>query len=80
MGTSEGRGSDGAIPAGEERCSAYGAALASARRVRRRDLALVEHYLAHVRLIASAQAQREARRAHAGLRGEVRGASGESCP
>jgi hypothetical protein len=41
---------------------AYTAALARARKVRRRDLAMVERYLAQVRLVASAQAKLDAQR------------------
>jgi hypothetical protein len=41
--------------------SPYVSALASARKVRRRDLALVEQYLAQIRMVASAQARSDAR-------------------
>jgi hypothetical protein len=37
--------------------SGYRSALASARKIRRRDLALVEQYLSQIRLLASAQAR-----------------------
>jgi hypothetical protein len=46
-----------------ERPSPYLTALASARRIRRRDLALVEQYLAQIRTVASQQARMAARRA-----------------
>jgi hypothetical protein len=50
--------------------STYLAALSTARRVRRRELAMVEHYLAHVRVIAAAQARWAARRPGGGWSGE----------
>jgi hypothetical protein len=41
----------------DPRASGYRGALASARKLRRRDLALVEQYLSQIRLLASAQAR-----------------------
>jgi hypothetical protein len=61
-----GRSSDGGVPGSEARRPSYRAALAAARRIRRRDLALVEQYLAQDRVTASARASREARLASAG--------------
>jgi hypothetical protein len=46
----------------DPRPSPYLVALTSARRIRRRDVALVEQYLAQIRTVASAQAKMGARR------------------
>jgi hypothetical protein len=53
--TDSASGSAAGLP--DIRPSGYGSALASARKIRRRDLALVEQYLAQIRLLASAQAR-----------------------